>query len=280
MKKIILIQAHKDLDFINQLINELTYKDFIIYLHLDKKNSVDLNKINSKAIIIKNRIDVKWGEFSQVQAVISSLKQIKNEQENFSHVIFISGQDFPVKSSKKISTFLDQNIQNNFLEYFVIEENGKYSNFQWRYKKKHYPSNEVFYRKINSLFIRLGIIKDNNRKLLANYKYYWGSQWWILNNDAIEYILKSSTKSIFNYFKYTFCSDELYFQTLLLNSKLSSTIINNNLRYLEWEEYNHPKILTEKDYNLIIESDAFFCRKVDYKTSEKLLKLLSKNRNS
>lgn len=277
-KKIILILAHKDLDYINYLINKLNNDNFEIYLHLDSKSSININDINSKAIVVKNRIDVRWGEFSQVEATLSGLKQIIKEQKSFSHIILISGQDLPIKSNQYIYDLLEKNLENNFMQYFPIPNEGKYSNFKWRYSRKHYPSNELFFRKINSIFIRLGLIKKDNRKLFSNYKYYWGSQWWILNKEAIEYILEQSTTEYLKYFKYVFCSDEMYFQMLLLNSNKKFNIINDPLKYMKWEEYNHPKILTLDEYEMIIKSDDIFCRKIDSIESRDLLDKLQKSK--
>lgn len=280
MKKIILIHAHKELSLLNKLINELFYKNFIIYLHVDLKSKIDINLIDDRVNFINKRFDIVWGEFSQVSTTLYCIEQILKEQDNFSHIIFISGQDFPIKSNKEIDSFLDLNKDKSFISYSEISKKNENINLKWRYDHLHFPKNEVVSRKWNSLLYRLNLKKKFNREELKNTTYYYGSNWWVINRDLLEITIKKSTQKIKKYFKYVHCSDELYFQTLLLNSEFSSAIINNNLRYLEWENYNHPKILTEKDYNLIIESDAFFCRKVDYKVSEKLLELLSKNRNS
>ncbi|NGY93813.1 beta-1,6-N-acetylglucosaminyltransferase [Bacillus megaterium] len=45
----------------------------------------------------------------------------------------------------------------------------------------------------------------------------------------------SNKKDIYNYFKYVLIPDEIFFQTILLNSKFKDEIINDNLTYINWE---------------------------------------------
>ncbi|MFV0197387.1 beta-1,6-N-acetylglucosaminyltransferase [Empedobacter falsenii] len=278
MKKIILIQAHKDLECINDLINQLDYENFEIYLHIDAKSTININEVHPKARIVKNRININWGEFSQVEATLSSLKQINEEQTDYSHIILISGQDFPLKSNREIDEFLNLNLNENYIQYFLIPKEGKFANYQWRYTRRHYPKNEKFLRKINNVLIRMGIFNIDGRKLLPNYKYYSGSQWWILTKDAIEYVLKESTPKMLNYFKYVFCSDEMYFQILLLNSDKKFSITNDTLKFMKWEEFNHPKDLDINELDEIFNSPKnLFCRKISKGKSD-LLRVKIKNR--
>lgn len=270
MKRIFLIQAHKDVEYINDLIEQLNHDNFIIYIHLDKKSNIDLNLIHPKAILIRDRIDVRWGEFSQVEATLNGIKQIVSEQSNFSHIVLLSGQDFPLKNNLQIDDFLDANVKNSFMDYNLITKDGKFSNFEWRYNHYHFPSSQILIRKIYNLLIRLNLIEKFNRKKIEGINYYWGSQWWILNKPAIDYILNASTPRLKKYFKYVFCSDELFFQILLLNSNINLNIINKSLKFMIWDEYDHPKKLSLEDFSVIDFENNLFCRKVEKDISETL----------
>lgn len=270
MKKIILIQAYKDLDSLNDLIDQLQHKDLIIYVHLDKKSTIDISRVHNNAIIVRKRVDVGWGEFSQVKATLNGLKQIFIEQTDFSHVILISGQDYPLQSPENISSFLDRNLKNNFIQYFEIPDTGKYSNFKWRYNHYHFSRNELLFRKFYSLLIHLRIINKYNRSTLKNYKYYWGSQWWMLTKEALEDILSNSSKNILKYFSHVFCSDEMFFQMLLLNSKNKFDIINDHKKFMIWEEFDHPKNLTISDFKQVDFENYLFCRKIESGISDSL----------
>ena len=113
-------------------------------------------------------------------------------------------------------------------------------------------------------------------------KIYAGSTYWSLNRDALEYVINYPDKSFLNRFRYTFCAEEFYFQTLLLNSHWYDTIVKNNLRYYDWDSGRggYPAFLDETDFDkLIALKDCFFARKIksDSVLKEMLVKYISSN---
>jgi len=79
--------------------------------------------------------------------------------------------------------------------------------------------------------------------------------------------------------RYSFCSEEIYFQSVLINSDLKQTIQNNNLRYIDWQSNRGgtPSYLDSTDVDKIISRDYLFARKFDDKSSEQLKDLLISN---
>ena len=76
-----------------------------------------------------------------------------------------------------------------------------------------------------------------------------------------------------NALKSSAIGEEIFFQTVLMNSPLKSSIIISNFRYSDWSVVNSPKILNEEDFKSISASNALFCRKVDLIKSNKLLEM-------
>ncbi|RQP16427.1 MAG: glycosyl transferase, partial [Parapedobacter sp.] len=69
--------------------------------------------------------------------------------------------------------------------------------------------------------------------------------------------------------KYSWAPDEFFFQTMLYNSPYRENIINDNLRYINWNGgKSSPKILTTEDLTVLKASRKFFARKfnadIDY----------------
>jgi len=85
---------------------------------------------------------------------------------------------------------------------------------------------------------------------------------------------------LLNRLKHSFCSEEIYFQTIIMNSPFSDKVINNNLRYIKWEYKNGsmPAILDEEDYEEVEKSNQLFARKIEYPVSMKLVTGLMKNK--
>ena len=75
----ILVYAHKNKEQVQRLINALKNENVDIYVHVDKKFLVDKFE---NATMIKNRYDVRWGDSSIINSIISSLKEIRKNKRN------------------------------------------------------------------------------------------------------------------------------------------------------------------------------------------------------
>ena len=70
--------CHKNAEQINQLIQALSHPDIDLYIHVDRKSRIiqQINIFKSNVIILpdEERVDVRWGTFSQVEATLNLLK--------------------------------------------------------------------------------------------------------------------------------------------------------------------------------------------------------------
>ena len=102
---------------------------------------------------------------------------------------------------------------------------------------------------------------DRTRKISC--KIYKGSQWFGITHGMVEFIL-SKEKDIFSIFQYGLGVDELFVQTIAMNSPYRQNIANDSLRYIDWE-HGSPYTFTAEDYSLLMNSDKLFARKFDEK---------------
>ena len=76
--------------------------------------------------------------------------------------------------------------------------------------------------------------------------FYYGSAWFSITGDCMKFILSyiENNKKYIEFFKNSIYPDEMFFQTIIMNSKYSKSIVNNNLRYIDWSEKKaSPKTL-------------------------------------
>ncbi|MCB4234526.1 hypothetical protein LDL59_03785 [Kaistella anthropi] len=105
-----LIQAHKNPVQLRRLIDTINTSDSQFVIHIDLKSKLEdfTSLIKSDNIyFIKNRLDCIWGDYSQVLATINLIEELKNfgaKEED--RIVFLSGQDYPIKSSEYIKDFL------------------------------------------------------------------------------------------------------------------------------------------------------------------------------
>lgn len=257
--------VYKDPTQINRFIKQIP-ENWGIYIHIDKKSNIDKNDINSKAITCKLK-KINWGAREHIEAFLTIMNKAYNDNK-YDYYHLVTGQDYICKPITEIETILGKE-QKNYIEFFKIPHKT------WTFWNQGYDI--VQYRTLASFInIKSGRNWNINKKIellqsklrlkraLPKYDLYGGSVYCTLHKSAIQYILNSKiTEDLFKRLKHSCCGEELFFQTILMNSPLKDTLINNNLRYIDWADENPPKILNESDYNKIINSGKIFCRKVE-----------------
>ena len=268
-----LIAAHKNQGQLLRLINHLK-KDFDIYVHIDKKSKLNLKSFDN--VNIYKSIKVYHGGVSQVAATLFLIREaFKNNYERY---IFISGQDVPLKTNKEIINFFDENKDKEFISFENIKNNdGMYKEMSFRINAYNFGK---IYRKLLSRKFRESISNIPFIKRKTPENIYYGSSWWNLSHNAIKYILEYIEKNpaFLKRYNYTWGSDEVFFQSILLTSNFKNKCVNDCLRYLIWNG-GAPIDLQMKDYSEIKKNikDNLFARKFDENIDNDIIDKLYKD---
>ncbi len=188
-------------------------------------------------------------------------------------IILLSGVDLPIKSNEYIHNFF--NLHNGFE--FIGFDNSKeaqrdiYDKTQLFHILTRCYKNNKFAEKLDRFWLKLQKL-INVRKAKA-FKYYAkGANWVSLTEECVEYLL--SKKNIINaHFKYTKCADEIYKQTLIVNSKFKNSVYSmqdeyfSNQREVDWLRGN-PYEYTADDFDILKNSTKIFARKFSDKSIE------------
>ncbi len=282
----ILITAYKNIEHLEEIIHFFD-KGFNIYIHIDKKSGIEQEKIDSlskhkNVIYISQQYKINWGGLNHLLAILDLTQHAFADTHN-EYFHLITGHDFPIKSINTFSDFFNKNKLFSYMEYQKLPyaewpEGGMdrlsrynlYDLIDGRTGKK-----EILLKRLSKIQKSLGIKRGFSQNFPDQ---YGGSTYWSLNRDTIEYCLTylKGNPRYLKRFKYTFCAEEIFFQTILMNSPLKDKIINNNLRFIVWENRNgnFPANLDTTDYNNIKNSEALFARKFEYPTSVELLSLV------
>ena len=95
-----------------------------------------------------------------------------------------------------------------------------------------------------------------------------------LSIEAVKYFLDFLERNpkVIDFFKHAGCSDELYIQSVLLNSPLNKDMVNEIYRFFDWgDKGKSPKILVSDDFLKIASSNAWFARKLDINIDTQLM---------
>lgn len=295
-----LIIAHKNLLQLKKLLSLLDDRRNDIFLLIDKKclqfSEKDFNGIcNNSSLYFINRIKIVWGGVSQIEAELELLKEAKRKGD-YIYYHLLSGQDLPLHSQNYIHKFFDKyegyefltfcgeeiykkNNPNNRVQYYYPFQNFE---FQWNFTKKH-PVKKIW----NTFFIPLQRLFRVNR--CKNMKIGYGSNWFSITDDFVKYILDNEHE-IQKTYKYSFCADEIFIQTLAINSQFTDRIflkkgINDkisdrqgNLRYINWWNGN-PHIWTSNDKDELLQArdrGYLFSRKFDIDIDKKIIDFIVK----
>jgi hypothetical protein len=272
----IMLLVHSNENQVNRLIKHLA-SDFDIYVHIDKRSSIKIEQ--NKNIFVYKKYPTYWGSFNITMATLFLLKKAYNK--GYARYLLISGQDLPIKTNNEIKAFFEKD-SNEYINFGKIPENG-WPNMErvtkYNMDDKYHGCEELvkynllyrFHRKIFRI-----INKYFFRRL--DYDFYGGANWTNYTHECVRKIfeyLEKDRKYIKRY-KWTSCSDEIFFQTIL-NKIEGITIINDSLRYVDWETGpEYPRILRTNDYEKVIESEKLFARKFDEKIDREIIELIYK----
>lgn len=274
-----LIIAHNEFEVLAALCEMIDYVENDIYIHIDKKvkyfdPGYILNRIKqSKVIFIEPRIDVQWGNYSQIECELALLKASVGNKYSYYHLM--SGVDLPLKDQKTIHSFFDLN---NGVEYIQFHSKkldhdsyNKVSKYRFITKRNKTTVEKILDKTF--LFLQVGV--DRVKK--SGFVYQKGANWFSITHELAEFVL-SQEAVIKRLFSNTLCADEMFLQTIVANSKFIDRISSNNFcdNYdnicykIDWERGN-PYIFRYDDFDELIDSDCLFARKFSWSIDQKII---------
>ena len=284
-----LIMAHNNIYILKKLLQLLDNKNNDIYLHIDKKSTGfddnELKKLIKKSnIYFVKRTSVYWGDISQIECEYHLLKQSVNKQYEYYH--FLSGVDLPLHSQKYIHQFFETNKGKEFVQLTtknIIDNRNAYYrisryHFFQKYGKSRHKIRKIFYNIFQKIVMPTQSILKIDRIKKHNIEIGYGANWVSITHEFVKYILEKESwvKSIY---KYSLCADELFIQTILVNSKFKQNVYKEEqdtfngdscMRYIDWDRGN-PYVFRTLDYNKLKSSQMLFARKFDINVDKRIV---------
>lgn len=276
-----LIMAHTDFYILEKLLILLDDERNDLYIHIDRKiKDFDFDYytslIHKSKIVFIDRIKVEWGGYSIVQCELNLMKEALKKEYHYFHLL--SGADMPLKSQDDIHNFFDKKEKEQFcfIDYHACET----ANFS--YKIRYYfffrdmigktANKSKWYQLLDRLewkLIRAQKKLKVNRRRKDPIKYYKGSQWVCLTKEAVQELVNKE-KMIRRKFRFTNCADEIFIQTILMNSEFAHDLINSDLRLINWSR-GKPYTYQSDDYRELMNSDCLWARKFDTKVDKQII---------
>lgn len=272
MKQCLIITAYKSVEMLRCLLKS-THNYFYCYVHVDKEkwSSFEILKKEFDDVIFLHDYAVKWGGQEHLEVVLKMLNMSLGKDYSYAHII--SGEDYPTKPVEEIIAAFDED-EKIYCDYDLISSQKHHAYkrycFYWPYTKFSMNYKKPLVRYFNLFCVGIQkcfpILQRNHIGKFQ--KIYWGFIWGTYPRYAIEYVLNylKSHREFWKDLSTCKIPEELCFQTILMNSDYKEKVVNNNLRYWNFEggDNSGPVYLNISDIMSDKCSQAIFCRKVKY----------------
>ncbi len=270
MKIAFALLAHQHPHLVARLAGNLAEAGFTVAIHYDEKAPlaefqylVDAFRA-SPAVRLTRRIDVRWGMWSVVDATLICLDEIHTAGWEPDYVYHASGSDYPIRSARELTEFLNRNQGQEFIESISAtsqrwvkggpqQERYQYQFlFNWREQKLLFDGSLIVQKKL-----------FRPRRFARDMEPYIGSQWWVLTWATLQKIRELARQpDIRKFFRTTLIPDELFFQTLVRHLVPDTSISPRALTLNRLTDYGIPTVFYADHVSHLAEQPFFMARKI------------------
>ena len=238
--------------------------------------------------------------------MVSCAKKKEKEMGGYRYFALLSGQDYLIKPMRWIEKELEENYPQPLIDCTpYATTNWVYHKFadhplvlhyhRWINKlpkgllRKCFRVTEIICRKVTRQ-LNLGVYKELCAKEV---NLFGGSAWWILPDQAIDYILEEYEKNstyVQTLLNKTNTPEETFFQIMTMQSPIAKMVDINPVDMVAqncktWAYFadegkpfkGHPYVFTAGEYDKLKNSSAWIARKFDATVDSKILDLIDAN---
>lgn len=275
MKHAYLIIAHNDFDILEKQLRLLDDPRNDFFIHIDKKvKDFPFDKFRGiptcSRVYFIPQMDVRWGDFMQILCELELLKAATAGNYRYYHLL--SGVDMPLKSNDEIHAFFAANEGKELVNTSIGADAVAAEDRVRRYHAMRLRrSKNLIVRLVGTaLYLPVWILHKLGwqRKWDEDKKIAYGSNWFSITHELACYVLEQEPW-IRKHFHHTCCADEVFLQTLLINSQFRERCYvppggeKANMRLIDWQRSNgrNPWIYRVEDMPMLLQSNCLFARK-------------------
>ncbi|MBE0412156.1 DUF5928 domain-containing protein [Yoonia sp.] len=266
-----ILLCHKNPAAIVQQAQQLTSVGDYVAIHFDASSpAADYTAIqdaladNPNVAFAAPRIKCGWGAWSLVQATLHTISVALNAFPRASHFYLVSGDCMAIKSAVFAHAVLDAKDcdyieSHDFFESNWIKTGFKEERLIYRHFFNERSQTRLFYTSL-AVQRKLHLTRD----VPSDLQMMIGSQWWCLRRATLEKIFDflAGRRDVVRFFKTTWIPDETFFQTLVRHLVPGQEIANKTLTFLMFSDYGQPVTFHNDQFDLLVERDALFARKI------------------
>lgn len=267
-----IILVHRQPVQVGRLLRRLATDQATFLVHVDRRAGGVETEVLSHvaglpAVTLLDRHRCYWGGFGMVAATLGAFDELLRRDASFDHAVLLSGQDYPLRPAVEIERFLGANTDRSYMTAARLPAIWPDGGLP-RIERWHLVSPVV-------LHLRL----PWPRRVPGGLVPYGGGAWICVSRAVVEYVTAfvRENPSVVRFFQHALHPDELFFQTIVMNSPLAETVVDDHLRYIDWSSDPGPATLGAGHFESLLESDRLFARKFDVTVDPTILDLLDEH---
>ncbi|CAN8002215.1 unnamed protein product, partial [Ixodes hexagonus] len=214
-----------------RLLGALYHERHVFYIHVDARQEhmhralFELERRLDNVVLARDRLATIWGGSSLLEMLLRGMEHLLRHHPHWDYLVNLSETDFPVKPRQRLEEFLAANMGANF-----VKSHGQDTQ---RFISKQ--ALERTFHECGGRMWRLG-----PRQLPWGLRLDGGSDWVALHRDFCSYVALPERRDALltglgTLFKHTLLPAESFFHTALQNSAFCSSVVDHNLRLVNWK---------------------------------------------
>ena len=309
-----LILSHVYPEQVVRLVNRLLAHNpgARVVVHHDYAHSyLDPSSLDGRRVeVIHHTEGIEWGTYSQAEAILRSLRWIE-ERLDYRWIVFISGQDYPLRSPVEIQDFLLASDHDAFIakprlvEYRSRDETGLRDFWSARYFYAYYALPRIGRRlparaanavqnfevllRSHQPFVFFWMMPRGGRTMLGirrvhhpfneSFRCYCGSDSFTWSRKSVRVVLDFVARrpDVIACYRRSIHPSESLFNSILMNTH-GLRLHYDNLRFERFAGPGaaHPDILVLGDLGILLSSGKHFARKFDAAVDDAILDALDR----
>ena len=270
-----IIAAHTLPEQLVRLVRRLQTERARFYLHVDARAPASVMAVVTRElgddpqVRLLPRHPCQWAAYSQVEAALEGVRAVVADPERLDYGVLLTGQDYPLQSPTVVERTLAHAGGRSFMSHWPSE-----GRFRDRVERWHWHGQVLGRRvRVPNRFVPLTV----RRRPPQGLRLFTGSAYWCLSRACLEHVLAyvDERPDVPGFFRHASSPDESFFQSILMSSPLAPTIVDDDLRYIDWSDGGpSPRTLTMRDRDALLAAGDLFARKFDPRVDPEILELL------
>ncbi|MGF1644744.1 MAG: beta-1,6-N-acetylglucosaminyltransferase [Thiotrichales bacterium] len=271
MKLLYFIGAYAGTEIVSRQIERLGANGAQFVIHVDARRDDTFTELrarhgaNPRVHFLEHRRKIFWGQPGYLFSILDSIHYAIEQRLDFDVATLLSDSCYPLRPISAIEDWFRAHPGKNFID-IAHRDKDPHVWSNWGPPSSMRTRMEHWHLMFHTRMVARIPLK---RRLPLGHEPYVGWLWWSLTREAVTYLDEffAANPRYIAFLKRTYSPDEFIFQTVLMNSPLRETLVNDNLRYLHppTEEIpftNFIREISEPDLPTVLASSALIARKV------------------